>query len=101
MPQIVWTAQPDDGWSYNARWHEYTGNVRPPGTGRWLDAAHPEDAESARQRWESAIDNGTAFEVQCRLRRADSIGMTSLLMDTPLTAEQRDHPVVGRGVVED
>jgi PAS domain S-box-containing protein len=73
MPQIVWGAHPDGSFDYyNRRWYEYTG--RPEGIGgddSWADVVHADDQTEAVERWQAAIKSGAAYEIECRLKKAD------------------------------
>jgi PAS domain S-box-containing protein len=70
---VVWTAGPDgrspDG---TDSWAAFTGRVPAAHAGLgWLAMVHPADREAARAAWLSAVANGTRFEAEYRMRRAD------------------------------
>jgi PAS domain S-box-containing protein len=73
VPQMVWTADPDGMLDYaNARWTEYTGqSVADMKDTGWKAVLHPEDEKRALALWQQATESATAFEVECRLKRAD------------------------------
>jgi PAS domain S-box-containing protein len=68
MPQIVWTARPDGNVDYlNRRWTEFTGLPASAGNEAWGQILHPDDADSARERWASSVQTGAPFEMEPRL----------------------------------
>jgi PAS domain S-box-containing protein len=81
MPQIAWTARPDGSLEYiNAHFQLYTGiDRKDDAVARNLDRperliqglVHPDDAEDAARRWREAIESGTVYEGEYRIRRAD------------------------------
>lgn len=74
VSQQVWTAQPDGNLDYvNQRVVEYYG-FNSPGEGlemTWLDVLHPNDKWQMFKRWNRAIQAGSRFETEYRLRRFD------------------------------
>jgi PAS domain S-box-containing protein len=75
MPQIVWVARPDGCHThFNQNWMDYTGLTLAESLGDgWVVSVHPEDRPHASERWHEATTNGTAYEVEYRLRRADGL----------------------------
>ena len=73
IPHIVWIAAPDGSVQYfNRRGTDYTG--QPAGSvhgGNWVSLVHTEDSERTRRAWEHATRTETAYELECRIRRAD------------------------------
>lgn len=69
IPTIVWSADETGHWTYvNNRWTQYTGKTLDQTAGLlWLDQLHPEDVESARQKWKTATESGTDFATELRL----------------------------------
>lgn len=72
MPQMVWTVHADGSTGYvNRQLAEYTGTagdgVR---TWSWGVGLHPEDLEACMQAWTAALQSGTAYNAECRIRRA-------------------------------
>jgi PAS domain S-box-containing protein len=71
MPQMVWTATPDGALDYvSCQAAGYFG-VPPEallGSG-WLTGVHPEDRESALQRWRHSLESGELYEAEFRLKR--------------------------------
>jgi PAS domain S-box-containing protein len=72
MPQIVFTAAPSGRVDYyNERWFSYTGC--PPELAKddgWQSVVHPDDLPACLQASSHGFATGTAFEFQCRLKRA-------------------------------
>ena len=72
MPMLMWTLHPDGTaeW-HNRRWHEYTGEPEdvPPDVG-WK-VLHPQDLAATQTGWLAAMESGSTFESEHRLRRAD------------------------------
>jgi PAS domain S-box-containing protein len=73
MPQMVWSTQPDGFHDYyNARWYEFTGVPLGSTDGEgWNGMFHPEDQESAWERWRRSLATGAPYEIEYRLRRHD------------------------------
>ena len=72
-PQVVWFAGPDGQITYfNPYWYEYTGlsEKRALGDG-WISAIHPEDRERVVESWQGAVNEGSDYEVELRLRGRD------------------------------
>ncbi len=72
-PQVVWFAEPDGRISYcNPYWYEYTGLSRHDTLGdEWLAAIHPDDRDRVSATWQTAVNRGTDFEAELRLREHD------------------------------
>jgi len=73
VPVMIWTARPDTTLDYlNSTCVEFTGlpieRLRDNG---WMDAAHPEDLDTALRIYHRAVEARTPFVVEYRLRRAD------------------------------
>lgn len=73
IPQIIWTARPDGAIDYyNQQWCLYTGLTVEECEGwKWKKVIHPEDLERMLQQWRGALQTGSPFEIECRLRRTD------------------------------
>jgi two-component system, sensor histidine kinase and response regulator len=72
MPQMVWAARPD-GWNeyFNKRWFDYSGLTYEQTEGwGWGSTVHPEDGPRALEAWTKALQMGTDYEIEIRLRRA-------------------------------
>jgi PAS domain S-box-containing protein len=73
IPHMVWTTRPDGSVDYvNRRVFEYSGMApgEVEGAG-WKRLLHPDDVPFTVARWEGAVNSGTPYENQFRLRRAD------------------------------
>ncbi|HET7729851.1 MAG TPA: ATP-binding protein [Usitatibacter sp.] len=72
IPHHVWTYRSDGSMGYwNRRLVDYTGlSEQQLRDGGW-DAVHPEDVERARAAWQSAVESGTDYEIEQRLRGRD------------------------------
>ncbi len=69
MPQIVWTARGDGTRDYyNERWYQFSGfSPDMPGDASWLHILHPDDIERSVESWKSAVQSGSAFNIEYRL----------------------------------
>lgn len=73
IPNHVWTSDPDGSldW-FNDRVHDYSGAPREALLGNgWTQLVNPKDLAVAAERWAHAIRNGTPYQTEFRLRRAD------------------------------
>ncbi|GAA4343766.1 sensor histidine kinase [Flaviaesturariibacter amylovorans] len=73
IPQKLWTADAAGELDFfNQHWVQYTGlrGEALRGWG-WLQCIHPDDAAANRHVWQKAIDEGTDFEFEQRIRRHD------------------------------
>jgi len=70
MPQIVWSSRADGYYDYfNARWYEYTGAPIGGTDGdAWRDMIHPDDRDAAWTEWRRALESGSPYHVEHRLR---------------------------------
>jgi PAS domain S-box-containing protein len=70
MPQIVWTTGPDGHRDYyNRRWYELTGTAEgEEGDEPWESIVHPDDIQQRRDNWRSAVESGSPYETQFRIR---------------------------------
>ncbi|MBZ0157399.1 MAG: EAL domain-containing protein [Alphaproteobacteria bacterium] len=73
MPNLAWTARPDGEVDYWNRYGlEYTGLPEMGGGKEWSFAViHSEDRQAAKDAWEKAVQTGTPYEKEHRLRRFD------------------------------
>ncbi|MFZ5561778.1 MAG: PAS domain S-box protein [Pseudomonadota bacterium] len=75
LPNLVWTSDATGFTDYfSPQVLAYTGlsPERLQGSG-WLAVVHPEDRDLALAAWNHAVTSGTAYEVNCRLRRHDGV----------------------------
>jgi PAS domain S-box-containing protein len=72
-PQVVWFGDPEGHITYfNPYWYEYTGLSERKALGDgWIAAIHPEDRERVVESWQTAVTNGSDYEVELRLRGRD------------------------------
>ncbi|GHO45826.1 PAS domain S-box protein [Ktedonospora formicarum] len=76
VPQMVWVARPDGQHDYtNQRWQDYTGftleHVQNDRMAH-LQFIHPADQEGTRAHWQHALDMGTMFEHEERLKNGQN-----------------------------
>lgn len=73
MPQMIFVAEPDGHVSYfNQQWYEYTG-IEPGAVGyeSWQRTHEPSRLPEIVEKWNHAVQTGTPYEMEYRLRRAD------------------------------
>ncbi|HVK18576.1 MAG TPA: PAS domain-containing protein [Fimbriiglobus sp.] len=72
LPALVWSSRADGTPDYNnGRWYEYTGLSRDPGQDPAEGIIHPDDQPRTAERWQRALETGTRYQNELRLRRAD------------------------------
>lgn len=73
MPQLVWSAKLDGSVIYyNSRAVEYHGiEVTPDENWKWQPTVHPEDLQMTIDAWETAVREGSTYQLEHRLRMAD------------------------------
>ncbi|MBD3884990.1 response regulator [Phormidium tenue FACHB-886] len=90
IPQMVWTADAQ-GWVdyYSPCWFDYTGLTlaQTQGLG-WQNIIHPDDRTRSIETWNQAAENGTSYDVEHRLRRADGSYHWHLTRALPMFDEQ-------------
>jgi PAS domain S-box len=72
VPHQVWEAgrYGHAEW-FNGRFYEFTGvSITDLEKGAWKELIHPEDQEATAEAWKQALENGTVFSCEFRLRRA-------------------------------
>ena len=70
IPHMVWSTLPDGNHDYySQRWYDFTG-VRPGATDGegWRAVVHPDDRARTWDCWCAALDSGTPYEIEYRLR---------------------------------
>jgi PAS domain S-box-containing protein len=75
MPNQVWAAQRDGqlNW-FNDQVYDYSGAARASLDGAgWARIVHPEDFPDAARRWRHAVETGSIYESEFRVRRADGV----------------------------
>ncbi len=87
LPNHIWTATPagEIDWA-NDRAYAYsrTSAIETVGDG-WSERVHPDDLPLTRERWAVALANGTPYEAEFRLRRADGAYRWHLARALPVT----------------
>jgi len=73
IPALVWTCSPDGQLTYsNSRWQDYTGIHAEQTLGDgWFQVLHPEDRSRTVNAFRGAIDSGSLFQAEYRMRSAD------------------------------
>ena len=75
IPHVAWTTAADGSVVYyNQRWYDYSGLTLQETHGwGWASVIHPDDLAHAGGVWRAAVNAGTVFEVEYRLRQADGV----------------------------
>lgn len=75
MPQMVWISEADGKSIYfNQHWLDYTGLTLEQSYGYgWQQTFHPDDRQQAWDAWQQAMQTGSLYSIECRLRRADDV----------------------------
>ncbi|SEH04376.1 PAS domain S-box protein [Candidatus Venteria ishoeyi] len=75
LPQLVWTCQADGACDFfSQQWLSYTGIDAELQLGfDWLQQVHPNDRKPTVAAWNAAVQAGTEFHVEFRIRRHDGI----------------------------
>ncbi|WP_413581283.1 response regulator [Bdellovibrio sp. HCB288] len=69
IPHVIWRAKGDGTFDYfNKGWTDYTGLSLEQSVGRgWQSAVDEGDLQELLRVWMNSMDNGNAFETECRL----------------------------------
>ncbi len=89
VPDLLWSNNPrgKTDW-HNQRWLEYTGQtLKEAQDDGWLNAAHPDDRETALRSFQAAIVSGNALRYEQRLRRTDGVYRWFLVQARPVRDE--------------
>ncbi len=71
MPQIVWTSRKDGTDYYNQRFYDYIGMTFEQASDWNLTSVlHPQDRQLYNEQWTIALQIGSSYEIECRLKRA-------------------------------
>ncbi|MDP9017145.1 MAG: PAS domain-containing protein, partial [Candidatus Eremiobacteraeota bacterium] len=72
LPAFVWTTDPDGRMNYaNEGWYAYTGLTAEDAVEKgYADLVHSEDVERVFTTWKQAVETGTEYRDEMRLRRA-------------------------------
>jgi diguanylate cyclase (GGDEF)-like protein/PAS domain S-box-containing protein len=86
VPEIIWTSGPDGMVDYfNQRFFDYTALSYEQGRGAgWTVIIHPDDLALCVAKWESAVQDGDAFDAEYRLRRKDGTYLWFLCRANPI-----------------
>jgi len=86
LPELAWTALPDGSIDfYNQRWFDYTGTTLAEAGGwKWEQLLDPTFTPNVVERWKESIATGRPFEMEFRLRGADSAFQWFLTRVRPL-----------------
>jgi PAS domain S-box-containing protein len=89
LPALVWSSGPDGHRDYhNHRWEEYTGLPADDSAGDgWLASIHPDDQPHSLSRWKRALETGTKYQSEHRVRRADGVYRWFLAQAVPMWGE--------------
>ena len=92
VPQLVWTCRPDGNCDYfNPQWQEYTGAPAEQHLRwAWLGIVHAEDRQGLESAWRLSLANGTVFDVDARLCRANGTHRWFKLRSVPMRNEQAE-----------
>jgi PAS domain S-box-containing protein len=75
IPVQIWTAQPNGTLDYvSQRVANYFGTTPEAVLGEgWQNVIHPDDLPTVVERWTRSLTDGTPYQVEFRLRRADGV----------------------------
>ena len=86
VPNHVWASRPDgELYWFNRQVYSYAGAE--PGTlngTRWSEIVHPDDLTSASEAWRGALESGSIYETEFRIRRHDGIFRWFLVRAEPV-----------------
>lgn len=85
-PLLLWKCMPDGLNTYfNQRWTAYTGLTKEQCSGRGWDAPfHPDDKVRAWKAWNSSIERGEIYQIECRLKSVQGKYRWFLIKGIPL-----------------
>ena len=90
IPQLVWTANAEGALlDLNQRWLDFTGlTFAQAQTEGWEAIAHPDDLPILGEKWAAAQKDGTRYQAEGRIRRADGVYRWHLHQAIALKDEQ-------------
>ena len=89
MPQLVWMAEPDGKVIYyNRRAREYHGINKSDHGWEWAPVVHDDDLQTTVDAWTNALQTGTLYEVEHRVRTADGSFRWHLSRGVPMIDPQ-------------
>jgi PAS domain S-box-containing protein len=85
-PALIWTADATGALTFhNQRWLDYTGVAPTLDSRDWAaHILHPDDAGRCLEAWKVALERGTDYEVEARIRRHDGDHRWFLTRATPI-----------------
>jgi PAS domain S-box-containing protein len=86
IPGLVWSALPNGVVEFsNQRWLDYTGlSLNEVRAADGAAAVHPQDRSDFVDKWQAALTQGSSFEAEARMRRADGSFRWFLIQAVPL-----------------
>ncbi|MDE2405141.1 MAG: PAS domain-containing protein [Sphingomonadales bacterium] len=86
IPQLVWSSLADGRSDYfNRVWRQFTGDGGQESEGDgWMRYLHPDDRDRTAAAWQAAVANGSAYDIEYRLRRHDGQYRWMLVRGMPL-----------------
>ncbi|WP_261388897.1 PAS domain-containing protein [Qipengyuania aquimaris] len=100
VPGIAWRSDDKGNFSHvNARWQELTGLEPPKTTEDWRPVIHPEDWEQSLSLFLKALEQGTLFEAEWRLKHTD--GSYRWVQSRAVPIVEEGQPVSWFGTVTD
>lgn len=89
VPDLLWSHDPTGAATWiNQRWIDYTGEDIGALQGQdWFDVIHPDDQPLSRSRFQIAVEQGTPFVQEHRLRRYDGDYRWFLVRAEPIRDE--------------
>ncbi|HEY5214822.1 MAG TPA: ATP-binding protein [Acidobacteriaceae bacterium] len=102
VPQMVWMCTPDGANIYfNQRWVDYTGMTLEESYGPgWNKPFHPDEQQISLQAWHRAVQTGTQYQVESRIRARDGSYRWFLMRGEPFK-EADGHTVKWFGTCTD
>lgn len=90
IPQLVWTATTKGTLlDVNQRWTEFTGlSLEQARTSGWEPVVHPEDLAILAQKWGEAVQQGSHYQAEGRMRQANGVYRWHLHQAIPQKDEQ-------------
>jgi two-component system CheB/CheR fusion protein len=73
LPHLVWGCKPNGDCDYvSPQWVEHTGVQESDLLGHgWMSVVHPQDRHGVQEQWHKAIDSGTPFNLEFRIRNRE------------------------------
>ena len=89
VPSMLWSMAPDGSvTSINRKVRDYTGfSLEQIRDRERLQMLHPEERDDVARKWREAVANGSHYEAECRIRRADGLYRWHLSRAEPLRNE--------------